>query len=108
GDVTREKAYDELVIGGSDGVPRLYRMHRTSKRVIGDDANKVREYEGLPGRLFALAFSPDAERFAAGSSNDGKGEARVYSVNDGKRLATLEGQKGAVYTVTYSPDGKTI
>ena len=108
GDVTREKAYDELLIGGSDGVPRLYRMHRTSKRVIGDDANKVREYEGLPGRIFALAFSPDANAFIAGSSADGKGEARVYSVNDGKRLATLEGQKGAVYTATYSPDGKTI
>src|SRR5262249_4403224 len=81
---TRDKAYDEVLIGGSDGVPRLYRMHRTSKRVIGDDANKVREYEGLPGRVFALAFSPDANRFVAGSSLDGKGEVRVYSVNDGK------------------------
>ncbi len=108
GDVTREKAYDELLLGGHDGVPRLYRMHRTSKRVIGDDANKVRDFEGLPGRLFALAFSPDANRFAAGSSNDGKGEARVYSVNDGKRIATLEGQKGAVYTIAFSPDGKTV
>ncbi len=108
GDVTREKAYDELLIGGHDGVPRLYRMHRTSKRVIGDDANKVREFEGLPGRIFALAFSPDANSFAVGSSSDGKGEARVYSANDGKRLASLEGQKGPVYTIAYSPDGKTI
>ncbi len=108
GDVTREKAYDELLIGGHDGVPRLYRMHRTTKRVIGDDANKVRDFEALPGRLFALAFSADGNRFAAGSSNEGKGEARVYSVNDGKRIATLEGQKGAVYTIAFSPDGKTI
>jgi tricorn protease-like protein len=108
GDVTREKAYDELLIGGHDGIPRLYRMHRTSKRVIGDDANKVREFEALPGRIFALDFSPDAERFVAGSSADGKGELRVYNANDGKKLATLEGQKGAVYAVVFSPDGKTV
>jgi WD40 repeat protein len=105
---TRDKAYDEVVIGGSDGVPRLYRMHRTSKRQIGDDANKIREFEGMPGRLFAVTFSPDADRLAAGSSLDGKGEVRIYSVNDGKRLATLAGQKGAVYSVTFSPDGKTV
>jgi WD40 repeat protein/mono/diheme cytochrome c family protein len=105
---TREKAYDELLIGGSDGQPRLYKMHREAKRVIGDDANKVREYEALPGRLFAVAFAPEGDRFAAGSSLDGKGEVRVYNVNDGKRLATLEGQKGAVYTVAFSPDGKTV
>jgi WD40 repeat protein/mono/diheme cytochrome c family protein len=108
GDVTREKAYDELLIGGHDGVPRLYRMHRTSKRVIGDDANKVRDFEAIPGRIFALDFSPDAQRFVVGSSADGKGEARIYQVTDGKRIATLEGQKGAVYALAWSPDGKTI
>jgi WD40 repeat protein len=83
-------------------------MHRTSKRVIGDDANKVREFEGLPGRIFALDFSPDAQRFAVGSSADGKGEARVYSATDGKLVATLEGQKGAVYAIGFSPDGKSV
>lgn len=108
GDVTREKAYDELLIGGHDGVPRLYRMHRTSKRVIGDDANKVRDFEALPGRIFALDFSPNGERFVVGSSADGKGEVRIYSATDGKRIATLEGQKGAVYAVVYSPDGKAV
>ena len=105
---TRDKAYDEVLIGGSDGVPRLYRMHRTSKRVIGDDANKVRDFEALPGRLFALAFSPNAARFVAGSCLDGKGEVRVYSATDGKRLSTFEGQKGGVYAVAFSPDGKTV
>ena len=107
GDV-RDKAYDEVVIGGSDGVPRLYRMHRTTKRVIGDDANKVREFEAMPGRLFTVAFGADPDRFVAGSSLDGKGEVRIYTANDGKRLATLAGQKGAVYTATFSPDGKTV
>ena len=108
GDVTRERVYDELLIGGSDGTPRLYKMHREKKRVIGDDANKVREYEPMPGRLWAVAFSPDAERFAACSSLDGKGEVRVYQVGNGQRICTFEAQKGGVYSVAFRPDGKVV
>src|SRR5262245_51932744 len=108
GDITRDKAYDELLIGGSDGTPRLYKMHRESKRIIGDDANKVREFEPMPGRVWSVAFSPDGNRFASASSADGKGEVRVYQVADGKRICTFEGQKGGVYSVAFRPDGKVV
>ncbi len=74
----QELLYAELVIGGSDGVPRIYKMHREVKRVIGDDANRLREFEAMPGRIYALRCSADGSRFAAGSSLDGKGEVRVY------------------------------
>ena len=100
--------YDEVLTAGSDGAPRLYKVHREAKRVIGDDFNKVREFEGFPGRVYASCFSPDASLFAAGSSLDGKGEARVYQANDGKRVSVLEGQKGAVYALAWSPDGKAV
>ena len=105
---TREKVYDELLFAGSDGTPRLYKMHRETKRVIGDDANKVREFEAMPGRVYAVAFSPDGKRFVAGSSLEGAGEARVYSVDDGKRVATLQGQKGGVFAVAFRPDGRAV
>src|SRR5262245_57061398 len=98
-----EHLYNELLVAGADGTPRLYRMHRNVKRVIGDDANKLREFEAMPGRIFSLAFDADGMFFAAGSSSDGTGEVRVYSVNDGKRVATLEGQKGGVYAVRFRP-----
>jgi WD40 repeat protein/mono/diheme cytochrome c family protein len=103
-----EKWYDELLIGGADGVPRLYKMHRTQKRVIGDDFNKIREYGALPGRINALAFAPDGGRFVAGSSLDGKGEVRVYQTSDAKMLTKLDGQPGAVYTLAWSPDGARV
>jgi WD40 repeat protein/mono/diheme cytochrome c family protein len=102
------KVYDELLIAGADGAPRLYKMHREAKRVIGDDFNKVRDYEALPGRVFAVCFNGDGTLFAAGSSLDGKGEARAYQAGDGKRLSTFEGQRGAVYTLAFSPDGKAV
>ncbi|HZY89435.1 MAG TPA: c-type cytochrome domain-containing protein [Gemmataceae bacterium] len=105
---TAEKFYDELLIGGSDGVPRLYKMHRTTKRVIGDDANKLREYPAMPGLVCALAFSPDGSLFAAGSSLDRTGELRVYQTADGKLVSKLEGQPGPVYAVAFRPDGKQV
>ena len=103
-----EKLYNEVLTAGSDGTPRLYKMHRETKRVIGDDANKVREFEKMPGRIYALGFSADGTLFAAGSSHDGTGEARIYQTNDGKKVSTLAGQKGAVYAVKFRPDGKAV
>jgi mono/diheme cytochrome c family protein len=103
-----ELLYQELLVGGSDGTPRLYKMHRETKRVIGDDANKIREFEAMPGRVFSISCSTDGNLFVAGSSLDGSGEARVYQVNDGKLLAKLEGEHGAVYAVAFRPDGKQV
>jgi WD40 repeat protein len=102
-----EKWYDELLIGGDDGVPRLYKMHRTTKRVIGDDANKIREYEKMPGLVYALAFSPDGSQFAAGSSLDGSGELRVYQTADGKIVSKRTGI-GPIYSVSFRPDGQVV
>ncbi len=99
--------YDEVVMAGSDGVPRIYKIHRTVQRVIGDDANKVRQFPGMPGRIFALAFNKDGTQFVAGSSLDGKGEVRVYNANDGKLVSKLE-NIGAVYAVAFRPDGKQV
>ena len=102
------RLYDELLVAGADGQPRLYKMHREVKRVIGDDSNKVRDYEKLPGRIYSLAFNQTGSAFVAGSSLDGVGEARIYETDSGKRVATCEGVKSPVYAVTFSPDGKTV
>lgn len=102
------KLYDELLSAGADGQPRLYKMHREVKRVIGDDANKLKEYEKLPGRVYAVAFDPTGRYFAAGSSLDGTGEVRVYEVDSTKRVAKFEGVQTPVYAVAFRPDGKVV
>ncbi|HEY8505486.1 MAG TPA: c-type cytochrome domain-containing protein [Gemmataceae bacterium] len=102
------KVYDELLTGGSDGVPRLYKMHRETKRVIGDDANRIREYEAMPGRVFAVDFNADGSRFVAGSSLGTTGEVRVYETDSGKLLARCEQVPAGVYAAAFHPDGKVV
>lgn len=106
--VARHPTKDELLVGGSDGVPKIYKMYRTKKRVIGDDFNLLRALEPMPGRVFAVRYSPDGGQLAAGSSDSGRGEVRVYQEKDGKLVCRFEGQAGPVYALAYRPDGKEV
>ncbi len=76
--LARHPKRDEILIGGSDGEPKLYRMVRQTVRVIGDDSNLIREFPTLPGRIYSVAISSDGKRIAAGSSLDGAGEVGVF------------------------------
>lgn len=102
------KDYDEILVAGADGEPRLYKMHREIKRVIGDDSNFIRAYGKMPGRVYAVAFDKTGAMFAAGSSLDGTGEARVYQTDNAKKLSTLGGLKTPVYALAFRPDGKAV
>jgi len=92
---------DIIAVAGSDGVPRLYRMERVTKRVIGDDANLMRKFDGLKGRLFDIAFSPDGKSIAAVSSLNGSGQVATYKAEvefampeNIKKIVAKRGQNG--------------
>ena len=140
--VARHPKRDEIVFGGADGVPKIYRIYRVTKRVIGDDANLVSVLPALKGRVFGVDVSDDGKLIAASSSNDGVGEIGIYNYADDKalkpelikilekrtmdrseaetkllddatkasvkQLAKVEVPTGGVYTVAFSPDGKTL
>jgi WD40 repeat protein len=105
--VDRHPTKDELLIGGADGTPKLYQMFRTKARQIGDDFNNIRNYASMPGRLFAVKFSPDGNSLVAGTSFDGKGEVRAYQI-DGKLLSTFKGINGPIYALAYNPKGNVV
>lgn len=104
--VDRHPAKDELLIGGSDSVPKTYQMYRTKARQIGDDFNLIRKFPDVPGRIFSARYNKDGSRIIVGASSSGKGEVRVFQSGDGKLVSTLQGIKGPVYTVAFHPDGK--
>lgn len=77
--IARHPERDEIVVGGSDGVPKVYRVFRITARKIGDDSNLIKSLQPMTGRVFGVAVSPDGKRIAAVSSLDGKGELSVSS-----------------------------
>jgi WD40 repeat protein len=76
--VQRHPLRDEILFGGADGTPRIYRMQRTSVRMIGDDSNLLWELPPLQGRIFGVDITSDGRTIAAGSSLDGHGYVHVY------------------------------
>lgn len=71
-------ARDEFVVGGADGTPKIYRIFRETARVIGDDANLIRKFPAMNGRIFSVSVNKDGSRFAAVSTLDGASMIRVY------------------------------
>ena len=104
----RHPTKDEYLCGGSDGKPQLFKMLRTQARQIGDNANLLKEYPAMTGRLWSVAFNADGSLFAAGSSNDGTGEVRVYNTADAKIVSKLDVPESGIYAVAFSRDGGTV
>lgn len=103
--VDRHPQRDELVIGGADGTPKIYRMFREKDRKIGDDFNRIHALPAMAGRVFDVSYSSDGKMVIAGSSDVGHGEVRVFSASDGKELVRAKDIDSPVFTVTFDEDG---
>ncbi len=131
--VQRHPTKEQVLIGGSDGEPKLYKIFRTRVRVIGDDFNHIRSYDKLPGRIFDLQFNADGSRFVVCSSTAIAGAARIYKTGDyktedinnaggledtiretaerssaGALEHDLKDINGPIYSVAFRPDGKQV
>lgn len=71
--------FEEIVDGGSDGLPRVYLIFREVRRQIGDDAQFIADLFPITGRVFSIRFSPDGTRIAYGGGLDRAGEMVVCS-----------------------------
>ena len=75
--VAAHPSRDEIVFGGSDGVPKVYRIYRNTARRIGDDANQIKQFPAMNGRIFTVAISRDGKSLAAGSALDNQGQVAI-------------------------------
>ncbi len=69
---------DEVLVGGADGVPKVYRIFRETQRRIGDDANLIRKFPSMPGRIFDVDISRDGQRLVAAATLDGHSRIAIY------------------------------
>ncbi len=65
----------------------------------------VRELLETTDSVFAVAFSPDSKKLAAAGADRA---IRVWDVESGKLLATIEDHADWILDVAFSPDGKKL
>ncbi len=71
--------FEEIIAGGSDGLPKVYRIFREVKREIGDDAQLIADLFPTTGRVFSVRYNADGTRIAYGGGLDRAGELVVCS-----------------------------
>ena len=99
--VARHPKADEIVIGGEDRVPYIYRMDRPRNMKVGEDATLVRQLADQEGAIFALDWSPDGTRVAVAGAGP---SVNIYDAKSGVALASCKGHTAGIYTVAFSPD----
>ena len=78
--VAKHPLRDEIVFGGADGIPKIYRMFRVVNPQRDGDENLLWNLPPLSGRIFAIDISQDGRRIAVGSSSDKGGILHVYGM----------------------------
>ena len=101
------KLYDEILVAGADGQPRLYKMHREveagDRRRLQQASASTRSSPAGSTRWRSTRPAGTSRPAAAWTAT---GEARVYEADTGKRVSTFEAVKTPVYAVAFRPDGK--
>ena len=100
---------NEIVVGGADGIAKVYRVYRQTTRRIGDDANLIRNLPKMPGRIFSVVVSQDGSRIAASSTLDGKSQVRVWKYDfDGELSAKMKAILGKRVSDRNADDKKLV
>jgi WD40 repeat protein len=99
--VARHPTTDEIVIGGEDRIPYIYKMDRPRNMKVGEDATLVRQLPAQDGAIFALDWSADGKRVAVAGAGP---SVNIYDVETGSPLASCTGHTAGIYAVAFSPN----
>lgn len=103
--VARHPKADEIVIGGEDRIPYIYRMDRPRNMKVGEDATLVRQLVAQDGSIFALDWSPDGKLVAVAGAGP---SVNIYDADTGLPLASCKGHTAGIYSVAFSPDSMHV
>ncbi|MFP6901940.1 MAG: DUF1549 domain-containing protein, partial [Opitutales bacterium] len=99
---------NELLVGGADGKPKLFRQDVKAAPAGGGNPNQIREFGAMPGRIFGVCFNHDGMLGLAGSSLNGSGEVRAFQIDSGKETWKVSMEETGIFAVACSPDGQTV
>lgn len=73
------------------------------------EVKPLRTITAVLGAVNDLRFSPDGKLLAvAGGQPSAKGDLRLFAISDWHLVAVLAGHDDVVFSVAFSPDGKTL
>lgn len=81
---------------------------KTAERLLSVDDRMTGPCRWQPCARQVTAVSPDGQRIATFSGASDTDTVRVYALNDGARVATLNGHTAPVISATFSPDGTRL
>ena len=92
---------------GVQGIPieKIPDLSRRARVVPWSSSTLVNTLTGHSFRVLSVAFSPDGQTLAFGSTDN---TIKLWDVATGKSIATLTGHSNSVSSVAFSPDGKTL
>ena len=102
------KPYDEILVAGADGQLRLYKMHREVKCVIGDDSNKLREYEKMPGALRRRVRQNRRPVRRRQQHLTALAKSASIRPTTPRRVSTFENAKSPIYALAFHPNGRIV
>jgi len=105
-------------ISGHDGPVVKVAVSPDGKRIVSgsvdktlriwdaDTGQELKKLLGHDGPVYSVAVSPDGTRIASGGVKD----IKIWDASTGEELMALGGHKvkGAIHSVAFSPDGKSI
>ena len=103
--VARHPKADEIVIGGEDRIPYVYKMDRPRNMKVGENATLTRQLAAQDGAIFALDWSPDGKRVAVGGAGP---SVNIYDADSGSPLGSCTGHTAGIYAVAFSPDSTRV
>jgi WD40 repeat protein/serine/threonine protein kinase len=101
--VVFSKGGEHLALASSDGVVKLWDAKRLDKKRLEEKQEaRLTLRARVAGPGLSVAFSPDGRRLATGGEAN---TVKIWDVQNRQPLRTLEGHKGDIYTVAFSPIG---
>ena len=95
----------------SEGLVGIHIWESATGRQVYQLTNPSRRFEDAVG-VISLAFDPKSQYLAAGLQHIAPGNSestiRVWDLNTGREIRTLEGHGGTAYSVAFSPDGTLL
>jgi WD40 repeat protein len=86
-----------LASASSDGIVKLWDATRLNEKQVPRRTLPAR----VPGPGVNVAFSPDGRRLATGGEGN---TVKLWDVATAREILKLEGHRGEVYTLAFSPD----